>query len=73
MENYETLINNYLLGHTHKEKHEYLMSLLNENANFKAKLTYANLSMQSLLDTSDEAKFENLKFMMQLIKNQITI
>jgi hypothetical protein len=47
--------------------------LQNENANFKAKLFYADLSLKSLLDTSDEAKLGNIKFMIELIKNQITI
>jgi hypothetical protein len=34
---------------------------------------YADLSLKSLLDTSDEAKLGNIKFMIELIKNQITI
>ncbi len=73
MNNYETLISDYLLGETPKQKYEYLTSLLNENANFKAKLFYADISLKSILDTSDEAKLGNIKFMIELIKNQITI
>lgn len=73
MENYEDLLRRkYLLG-TPKEQFEWVENLVKENSNFKAKITYANLSLQSILDTIDDAKLGDMKFMIQLIKNQIEL
>ena len=73
MENYEDLLRRkYLLG-TPKEQFEWVENLVKENSNLKAKITYANLSLQGILDTTNDAKLGDMKFMLQLIKNQIEI
>lgn len=73
MKNYEDLLRiKYLLG-TPKEQFEWVENLVKENSNLKAKIAYANLSLQGILDTTGDAKLEDMKFMLQLIKNQITI